>query len=714
MEYKTQYFIFKDLVETGKQTVHTKDINKDNINSYFYGLHAILLDGIELDFVHNMMIKFIFTDREVVELSIFDSLMNLMMWQLPTSVGIGIESIHLFFPENITKKEIKEYIDNIYIDKFRTLVPLIQLNNTIDDVFGKFRDLRVFQMYLCNSLSLEDTIELMNSNEEFNKTLHFDISDIPLEDVKDDGMAVTKKHIDIIKNSPHCLRDSFRTGEAINTNQYREVAINIGTKPDGNGSIFPLPISHSFMNGGLQTAEDFFIDSSVARIAQMLSHMNVGISGEFARKLEHNNQDTFFYPDPNYTCDTQNFQELVIDSDTKLRMLDLRYYRENPRGVDKLLEYKRDKNLIGKKIYLRSPMRCASAARGHGICYKCYGNLAYVNREVNPGEIASEGLSSIYTQILLAAKHLLESLVKKLVWNPEFSETFDVIFNTITFKEDVNFNGCKLIIDEDIQVQDEMDDQDYNYYINSFKIAYPDGRVVKFETSEQDDFYFMPDVYAFISNKKNKGVTVDDDNVISIDIPLLKEFDTIFAIEMKNNELSRTMDKIKKLIDNKSVIESYDANTLLEAFINTNIAGNITLNSVHFEILLMNQIRKADDDLESPDWTNPNEPYRLLTLTRSLQYNKRMTVRLEASNIAKAFLDPNVDNIKASSINDLYFIEQPQEYLTDESIVSDDYELINDVENNLREPLSIDGVGCGYQSLKKLKNKEDWKDGKKT
>jgi len=712
LEYIDKYYVFKDLVTTGRQTIRTKDINKSNINDYFYGLHSILLDGIDLPEVHNMMINFIFVDRESLELSIFDSLMNLIMWQLPVSVGIPIESIHLFFPENITKKEIKEYIDNIYIDKFRTIVPLIKLNNTIDDVFCKFRDLRAFQMYLCNSLSLEDTIELMNTNQEFYDTLHFNIDNIPLEDVKDRGMEVAKKNADIIKNSEHCLRDSFRTGEAINIKQYREVAVNIGTKPDGNGSIFPLPIAHSFINGGLTTVEDFFIDSSVARIAQMLSHINIGLSGEFARKLEHNNQDTFFYPDPNYTCDTQNFEELVIDSETKLKMMDLRYYRTNPKGVDKLLEFKRDKHLLGQKIYLRSPMKCASAARGQGICYKCYGNLAYVNKEVNPGEIASEGLSSIYTQIMLSAKHLLESLVKKLQWNPEFADTFDVIFNTITFKDSVNFNGCRLIIDEEIKVEDDMDEQEYNYYINSFKIAYPDGHVVTFCTSEQDDLYFMPDVYQFISNKKNKGIYINDDgdnDIIEVDIPLLKEFDTIFAVEMKNNELTRTMDKIKKLIDSESVISEHDANTLLETFIDTNIAGGITLNSVHFEIILMNQIRKIDDMLESPDWTIPNESYKLLTLTKSLQLNKRMTVRLEGANIAKAFLDPDADKIKECSINDLYFIEQPQEYLTNDNIVSDDYEMINDVENNLREPIRVNGVGCGYQSLKKLKSIDGWK-----
>ena len=76
---------------------------------------------------------------------------------------------------------------------------------------------------------------------------------------------------------------------------------------------------------------------------------------EFARKLELNNQDTFLHVNPSYICDTQNFEEILIDSETKLNMFDLRYYRTNPNGVDKLLEAKRDKHLIGQKLFFRSP-----------------------------------------------------------------------------------------------------------------------------------------------------------------------------------------------------------------------------------------------------------------------------------------------------------------------------------------------------------------------
>src|SRR5699024_4490346 len=151
--------------------------------------------------------------------------------KLFTAVKEPIVSTHLVFFEDITKKSINRYIDNLFIDKYRKTIPLITLNQLIDSVIGKFRELRPFQMYLANTLNIEDTIDLMNKYPEFNDTIHFDVSGIPLEDVKDAGMQVANKQIEYIKNSNHCLRDSFRTGEAISPKQYKEVFVNIGTKP---------------------------------------------------------------------------------------------------------------------------------------------------------------------------------------------------------------------------------------------------------------------------------------------------------------------------------------------------------------------------------------------------------------------------------------------------------------------------------------------------
>lgn len=692
MTYNEQYyFIYKDLCETGRQVIYTKDINRGNIDNHFYSIINILKDGIETKEVQNMMITVIFEDGVDIDLSIFDYLINLMMWQLCTGVDQPIRSIHLAFFEDITRRSIKEYIDNIFVDQYRKLIPFMQMNRIIDSVVGKFRDLRPFQMYLANTLNLEDTINLMNLYPEFNETIHFSTEGIPLEDVKDAGMEATNHQIKYIKNSDHCLRDSFRTGEAISPKQYKEVAVNIGSKPDGQGSVFPRPISNSFMNGGLQTPEDVCIESSVGRVAQILQKTNVGTSGAFARNLELNNQDTYLHQDPNYICDSRNFEEVLIDSATKLQMYDLRYYRDNPRGIDKLCDAKKCKDLIGRKIYFRSPMTCASAARGHGICYKCYGDLAYANQEINIGQIAAEGLSSIYTQILLSAKHLLESLVVKMTWTKEFYNLFSFCFNTITLKEDGIYRGFKLIIDEDVKFEEEMDDVTYNGYINSFIVKTPSGEEIRIHTAESDNMYFVPEFFDYYMSIKSKNVNPDSDEEdrVEMDMVALMDFAALFIMEVRNNELSRTMDQIKKLIDNKSVISSHDRNTILEAFISTNISGGIKLNAVHFEVLLMNQIRAFDDDLESPDWSVPNQKYQILTLSNSLTNNKSITVRLQSSKIPKVLQNPRNRFIKQPSITDLYCMEQPQEYLDDE-MISDEYRPKSDIEENVEQPITFD------------------------
>ena len=689
MEFRQQYYVYQDLCSKGNQIVDTKSIDSSTIDLYFYGLINILKDGIELPEVQNMMVHVIFCDNEEVDLTIFDFLFNLIFWYLNAGVGEKIVSDHFVYPEDITKKFIANYINNLFIDKYRKEIPFIQLNQTIDAAIGKFRDLRTFQMYLSNTLNLEDTISLMKEYPEFNDSMHFDITGIPLEDVKDAGQRVANKQIEYIKNSDHCLRDSFRTGEAISAKQYKEVAANIGTKPDGQGSVFSNTIKHSFMNGGLQTPEEVLIESSVGRIAQILQKNNVGESGAFARKLELNNQDTFLHPDPDYICDTKNFEEITIENETMLNMMDLRWYRENEMGLDLPLEAKKCKHLIGKKIYLRSPMTCASAARGEGVCYKCYGEMAYVNQNVNIGMIASESLSSIYTQILLSAKHLLESLVIKMEWVKEFDEIFVVNYVAISLQEK-DFRGWQLIIDEDIKQLDEIDDATYNYYVEDFIIRKPDGTDINIHTSELDNIYFMPEFTEYISSMYDLDEFSAADDPIVLNLEDLKQFEALFKVEVRNNELSATMDKIEKLINNKGVITKHNRNTILRDFIINNIQGNIILNSVHFEILLMNQIRAADDYLELPDWTQKNQKYQIMSLDNSLSNNRSITLRLQASKIHNTLANPESFRIFKPAMVDLFYMEQPQEYLTDNDIVSDDYVPESDKDEQIIEPIRFD------------------------
>lgn len=681
METAVNYRHLQPLFEQGYQVIYTKDINDSNIDEYFEDCIDILSDGIETPYVQGMKIQFVFTDGEAVTLSLMDSLFNFLMWPLITCTHREISSRYLYFEEAITKSSIKKYIDQNFIKPNIKYLDILTLNQTIDRAIGKFRDLANFQMYLGNSMNLKDTIDLMNQYPEFNDAIHLDISNTLLEDVKERGMQAINTQIQYIKKSDHCLRDAFIAGEAVNAKQYKEVAANIGTKPDGLGSVFPVPIQGSFINGGLKTVEEVVEESSVGRIAQILKKKNVGDSGSFARKLGLNNQDSFLHKDPEYVCDSRNFQPVEIKNSDILDMFNMRYYRFYEDGPEYLLDSDKDRHLIGQTLYFRSPMTCASAARGEGICYRCYGDLAYVNRDINIGQMAAELLSAIYTQILLSAKHLLESAIVKLNWTPIFHKVFNVAFNLITLKEDMNYKGMKLIIDPDEIIDDESDDEDLDdptgesssgSYVTYVTVQLSDGTKEEVKTSDSDQLFLHQDLISYLEDADIN----EESGLYELDMNKMKDV-VLFNIDVRNNELSKTMNTIMHIIDNKAGTKSYNRKSILQAFIDNNLAGGIKLNSVHFEVLLMNQIRAKDDILRLPEWAHRNEDYQILTLREALKNNRSISIRLQANQGVKTLIHPDNRKISEPSIMDLYAMEKPQEYMSGQIPMSD-YTLIDE------------------------------------
>lgn len=661
------YGIYSELVKNNYMEIDLKDINDSNVDQHFDWITNILDDGIEDPNIQQSKIRVTFCDGKKLTFFIIEYMFNLMVWCLITASDNQIMSTDLWVYDKdpITQSSLKKWIDNKFLRPNITKIPPIVLNQTIDRAIGKFRKLENYQMYLANTVNFEDTITLMKKYPEFNDTIHFDISKIPMEDVKDEGMKATNTQIKYIENSDHCLRDSFISQEAINAKQYKEVSVNIGTKPDGNGGVFPDPIKKNFITGGLQDVEEIIIESSIGRQAQILQKQNVGQSGAFARNLGLNNIDTKLYPDPTYTCDTHNFETITIENQDMLDELDMRYYRNNPNGIDYRIDSRKDKQLIGQTILLRSPITCASAARGEGICYKCYGDLAYVNNDINIGQIAAEQLSSIYTQILLSAKHLLESSIIKMKWCPEFNNFFTVYYNQISIKEDFNAKGWKIIIDDIIDDEDEEQD-DIAEYVLSFDVVSPDNHIYTIRTEDSDEIYIHQDLLEFMNN-----IGMNDDGVYELDMSKLTKLKGLFMIDVKNDELSKTMKAIKNIIDNKTFTKHYDRNTILSAFIKTNLSGHIKICSNHFEVLLMNQMRAYNDILELPDWVIPNEPYQILTLNESLTNNRSISIRLQSSKITRSLVHPSNSKLHVPSNMDLFYMEKPQDVLSDKCTESD-------------------------------------------
>ena len=271
VNYKN-YYVYADMVKnrSGITIFVPKDLSVDNVDDHIDGINAVLKDGIETDFVHNCKITLKW-EKCQCQLGIIDYWLSLFMWSMILKTGNPIRPKHIFvgtkanimtgapdkmFPWELKRKDIQNYI-NEYVLTLDNKINIgnVQLNQIIADALWHFSHLEHFAYYLANTINNEDDIDLMRASPEFEKALHTSLYGTPIEQVKDEGMKVTYGIIDIIKNSEnfigyeHGLTNSFRANEAINPRQFKEASINIGTKPNGAGGIFPYVIDKNFKTG---------------------------------------------------------------------------------------------------------------------------------------------------------------------------------------------------------------------------------------------------------------------------------------------------------------------------------------------------------------------------------------------------------------------------------------------------------------------------------
>lgn len=693
------YGPYADFVKTGAAVISVRDLNKNNWALHCEGIFNILKDGIETEFVHTQKLDILFGNNKHIRLTIPDYFMNLIMWRMILFTNNEILPQHLFFPKNLTKNYIAEYINKNLIIPNRKKIDNRALNNIIDDTLNTFKRLDEFSLYFANTANIMDDIMMENAIPEYREILHTDFSNVPLEYVKDKGMDLTHKLINYITDSKqyigfdHGLANAFRSKESIKPRQYKEATVNIGTKPDGRGSIFKHITNRSFINGGVEELADYFIDASNGRIAQILSKKNVGTSGSYARILGLNSIDSHLHEDPTYVCDTCNLERFEVKNEALFNQIIDRYFRWQEDGTtsdDDILITRDMKNeLVGKTIYLRSPITCASAARGEGICFRCYGDTAYTNININIGKFAAEIISSQLTQRLLSAKHLLESNPVKMQWNNK--EYFDMLFdisaenNIIRLKPDVNVKGLSLQINtNDIVLENEDDDYSedimiYNEYVTRFTIIGND----KIPTME---LYGLNNDNLYISSTLNRLMRTRgerEEDTWTIPLSALTE-QNIFLIDIRNDELSKTMYRLMHIINKNNITLMMDRNQILQEYNEALINGGIEAMSVHAEVLIMNQIRDYYDVCERVDWRTPHAKYQLLTLHQALLKNPSICITLLYCYLSKTLYSPLSFKKHGSSVVDLLFMKQPQKFINNDGSMITTKQLESDREENLK------------------------------
>ena len=683
-QHRENYGVFNSLLDNnGFMTIRTDEINKITYDQYFQWLLNFMIDGIEHPIWHGAgKIEVIFSGGVSCVLTINDFLINMILWYIPVETEVPITCDFLYWEEYLTNRSIAKYINRCFVNRNRGVLTNIYMNNVIADCTNRFSIIDKISKYLSDSINFYDDIQLMKKCPEYYDCLHLDVSRQPIDKVKGVINKTIDKAVDIIEHSKqylgyyHSLASNFMSGEALNKKQFGETYIAIGTKPDPYGGVFPYIISNSFINGGVTDDVSRFIESAGGRKATILSHKNVSDSGTLATKAGLNNQNTFLNKNPNYCCNTRNPVKIFISNEDTLQRFNLRYARMTPFGAKRKI-HDTDKDLIGKYIYLYSPMTCASYANGQGICYQCYGDLAYINNNINIGVFAANELSNEFTQRLLSAKHILETIITVVKWSEGFDDYFTVETDQIYFNDNKANTGVKIIINiNNIQEDDEDDEDDYsddndfdddtdfggnesNYYLTEFAVYDPKTEETVLITSEDSNkMYLTKEMYNIIS----KQIKKTDDDVIEIDVSDI-DFN-MFTLDINNSELNKTLNDIQNLIDKVSITSTMTKEEFLQKFIESLNGVKIKMNSVHCEIILANQIRSKSDILNRPAWEYDNPDYQILSLRQSLASNPSPLISLSYQDVPNQLNANTLTYRKSSpSIYDLNILKKPQEFM---------------------------------------------------
>lgn len=700
LENLINYYDYAPLIQTGNVTINPSTITKENWKNHYDGILNIMKDGIETDFVHVAFITIKFENEEPIRLTIPDMFFNLMMWYPFTQVGLTIQPWHLFSQETITGNDVKEYLDKYFIEIIKTKISNKRLNNIIAEFLYHFIDIDNFSFYLANTINLEDDLDLITLNKEFAELSKCDLSNVPIEQVRNAGMDVVNKAKKIITNSrsilgyDHCLKTAFDSKESINPRQYKEFAFNIGTKPDGQGSIYHEAINQSFTSGGLNNLIYQFIESGASRVAQIIAKKSVGDSGGFARILGLNNMNIFLNPDPTYDCHSHHPLAMFIENEDILNLLWDRYYYNDPEGNG--IEHKihrGDSFLIGKTIYVRSPETCISNAQGHGVCYHCYGDLAYTNSDIGIGKIAADTITSQQTQLRLSAKHILDTVIKIIKWCQYFNSFFEVDTNEIKINSlisDKDLSGYKMIINtESLQLENddefykhnyfidtkhEIEDSGpfYNEYVTNFDIKCPNNDIITIQSLQgNDESSTRMYLSSFINNKiRSKYNSLEEDSTIELNLEELKE-QPLFMLKMENNDIGKSLDIFTDLINKKEITKNLTIEELTNKLQHAILKGNIHCMSIHLEILVTTQLRDVENSLKPPKWDRANTQYELMTLGESLKNNPSIAVSLEYQCVQKTFCNPlNYQKIEPS-VFDPFFISKPLKFFNNKNEIYD-------------------------------------------
>lgn len=496
------------------------------------------------------------------------------------------------------------------------------------------------------SASIWDIIQAEKNDPEIHDIIYTPIDPtMQPKEMEETLESLNKKLMDHFGNSDSDLRPLIKSGKNISAKQFREIFLRLGFKADISNRTIPYFIDNNLLITGIDNPAAAFINGAGGRGSLMNTKLSMSKPGALSKKMNNSATSVLLRKDHEH-CDSTRPLYYTIEDEDFLKLLDKRWYYDE-KGNMKLLDYRKDTHLIGKRVGFRSPCTCASH---DGICELCYGTLFDMNSDLfSQGSLAATKLSEPVGQLILSNKHVNTTSSDEIDFPKNFNQYCDLSSTEITLNDDVD-NDLMIKLGP-VQVE-ETDDGDV-YYVEYFDMVDFNGEV-KDRIQEEHGFYMYlaPEMVLAWKQMKDKPIPVarfDDEDDATV----------LFNIEVKSKAITQSLQLMTAILDSKDHLGyTHDVDSLCQAYARVLIDAGIMYNLVHAEMIIRSLMRKKDNELEYPDF-GPNgdhENYTILRLTNSLSRNPSPLVRLSTGWLKKSLLGSTLYKADHPSHLDAFFV----------------------------------------------------------
>ena len=635
--------------------------SKKTFRMIFQDFIDIMKYGFEIEAVRKRPIyyKFKNSDKEQRVMQLNHMISNLIFW----SPLIEVDKVELldeswiFDLKTFNTKTLMGYINDKLLPVYDT--DFASQNVMVDELYHYIISIsHAFCLLMGMGLSLYDLHQLELRDPEVSHLMR-DSVDQSLEphEVEELLNQRNKRLIQKLVEDPigNDYKPFFACGTGLKDAQFREYVVRIGFKADISGNTVPILIDNNFLLHGLSKPSFLYLNAISGRKSLILSKLSMGQPGAFSKKLTTNSISSTLREDYE-TCDSILTIDYYIKTDEFLKLLDGRNYYD-ARGNMKTLNYKTDKDLIGKVIRFKSPVTCNSK---DGVCKHCYGHLFDINKSLaSAGAYASLKISEPIGQAVLSSKHSQTTSSNELKFSEGYDEVFETDSSMVNIREDSDMDADLYIKLNDVNVE-EMDDSEF-YYVTSFDLVDATGNLIRHIEEASGAKLYLNDQLIVLYKQKLK--MKNSEPIFSLDE--LEEDEGLFTIEVKNKELTEPLKIFTKVLNTHEHMGATNLSDLCQIFAEKLIQMGIKYELVHAEMIIRSLIRKKSNILEFPDFGmggNLND-YQILKLDEAQLYNPSALISMPYGYLRRQLLSTELYEKTQTGAFDSLYVSDLSKYL---------------------------------------------------